>query len=137
MPEPVSATRRNAYDESARVATPVEIVSLPPAGIASRALTARLSSAWSSSVGSTDTKHACSAGSVTSSTSAPISRRSIGCAEATTSFRSTISLIRASLRLKESRRCVRSRAFAAAKAICSSSWRSSASSPARSRASSP
>ena len=46
-------------------------------------------------------------------------------------------LIRASLRLKESRRWVRSRAFAAANAICSSAWRSSASSPARSRASSP
>ncbi len=117
MPAPVSATRRNAYTEDPRRSIPVEIDRRPPCGIASRAFTQRLSSDWLSSVGSAETGHGSSARTVTSSRFEPSTRRSIRCVDETTSFRSTVSRVRASLRLNESRRWVRSRARSAATPI--------------------
>ena len=85
IPVPVSLTARRTYSPT----VPVSIASVPPDGIASRALIARLTTTCSSCARSASTGGSASAASIAISIVSPISRESIGTRPEATSLTSS------------------------------------------------
>ena len=117
MPAPVSETDRRTYSPgspptslatslSSSTTLLVSITSLPPAGMASRELMARLSTAFSTSLGSAWTDHRRGASSVPSAIASPSVRRSSSAMASTCSLRSRTTGSRRRRRANVSRRLV-------------------------------
>ena len=100
MPVPVSVTSMQTYSPGdnagasalspSKLTLAVEITSLPPSGIASRALIARLSSALSSWLGSHSVFHRSSAATMARSIVSPMVRRSRSSSDTTSWLASTL-----------------------------------------------
>jgi hypothetical protein len=125
IPSPVSVTVITT--EGPRLARPASadapferltsIASVPPSGIASRALAARFSSTCSSCPWSTSTRHGSSQLRIRSATSSPIMRASIEPEPSTTARRSTTRGAITCCRLKASSWCVSAAARQAALSV--------------------